>query len=213
MSELLLVKVNQDTPRGESEGVDIGAKGTKRGELCVVDFFTAMALEGRVFQVRMGTITTGLTGDVDITDTKAEACADAAAGYTIIPVYLNIDVESFAGGTLPVCNAKSQAAISTSGTVFVALPLMTNGAAAAAVCRVSAAGGVVVAAELNTTTRTHYAATAAAVGNFKLANEQFRVPPVLLGPANFHVQVAAATAGPVYFGNFDFIELVSSAVS
>jgi len=213
MSELALVYVNQDSPRAASEETSIGWKGSKRGEGCVLDFFTAMALEGRVFQVRLGTITTGLTGDVDVTDTKAEASSDAATGYTIIPVYLNVDVESFAGGTLPMCAAKSQAAVSVSGTVFVALPLMTNGAAAASVCRVSAAGGVVVAAELNTTTRVHYQATAAAVGNFKLANESFRVPPVLLGPANFHLQVAAAAAGPVYFASYDFIELLSVAIS
>ena len=213
MAETMKVLVNQDSPRAASEETEINAKGSKRGELAVLDFYTAMALEGRVFQVRAGTITAPLTGDIVITDAAAEMSADAATGTTIIPVYLNCHLESLNGGTLPEIAAKSVGAISTAGTAFVPLPLYMGGNAAVSTARVTAAGGVTVTAEAATTTRRHYAALSATVGDILLAAIQFQVPPVLVGPACFYVQVAGVTAGPLYFAHFDYIELLTVNVS
>ena len=213
MAETMKVYVNQDSPRAESEGVEINAKGTKRGELCVVDFYTQMALEGRVFQVRAGTVTAPLTGDILVTDTAADMCADAAAGTTIIPVYLNVTLEGLNGGTVPECAAKSVGVVSSAGTAFVPLPLYMGGNAAASTARVAAAGGVTVTAELATTTRRHFANLAAAAADNILADIVFRTPPVLVGAACFYVQVAGTTAGPLYFASFDYIELLTVNIS
>src|SRR4030042_6236767 len=111
MSTIISGTVLQDSLGSTGENTLVNLKASKMGFLVVMDFYTQMAIEGRVFQVRAGTITTPLTGDVDITDAKAEMCADAATGQTIIPVYLNVDLESFAGGTIPECAAKSAAAV------------------------------------------------------------------------------------------------------
>src|SRR4030042_1634156 len=148
--------VEQDSVAAAGEGTPMAVKCSKMGFLVVQDFYTQMAIEGRVYTVRAGTITTPLTGDINITDAAAEMCADAATGQTIIPVSLNVDLESFAGGTIPECAAKSVAAVSTAGTAFVPLPLLIGGAAAASTARVTAAGGVTVTAELATTTRVHF---------------------------------------------------------
>ena len=207
----ILVKVNQDSPRAESEGVHAYLKGTKRGEACVVDFYTEMALEGRAFQVRAGTVTTHLTGDVEITDTKAEMCADAADGTTIMPVYFNIHVEAL-GGTLPIIACKSVGVVSSAGTAFVPLPLLMGGTASAATARVAAAGGCTVTAELATTTRRHFSITCATVDIPPVIWEP-RVPPILKGAACFYVQVGATTTGPNYFASFDFIELPTVNIS
>ena len=210
MAETMKVYVNQDSLRAESEGVEIMAKGTKRGELCVVDFYTQMALEGRVFQVRAGTVTTHLAGGVEIQDTKADMCADAALGTTIMPIWLNLHIEAL-GGTVPIVCAKSVGAVSTAGAAFVPLPLLMGGNAAMSTARVVAAGGATVAAELSTTTRRHYSGTLATVD--ALLNWEPRTPPVLVGPACFYVQIAATTTGPNYFGNFDYIELPTINIS
>lgn len=191
----------------------VSGKGSKRGELYIVDFFTRAVLEQRGFQVRIGTITAPVTGDIDITDAAAEACADAQTGMTIIPTSVNVDVESFAGGTLPTAAAKSVGAISTAGAVFVSLPLFIGGASAVTTARVAVAGGVTVTAELATTTRVHLTNTIAAVGNqVPLVDKEFRVPPVLKGPACFYLQVAAVTAGPVYFAHFDYLEFATADI-
>ena len=201
----LLIRVNQDSPQSGSEGVDIYAKGTKRGELCVVDFYTQMALEGRAFNVRAGTVTTHVAGDVDITDTAAEMCVDAASGLTVIPCYFNIHIEALAG-TVPIVALKSVGTASSSGTAFVPLPLYMGGVASQATARVQAAGNVTVAAELATTTRRHFSATLA-TADMPAFEWRPVVPPVLAGTACFYVQVAATTTGPDYYANFDFIEL------
>lgn len=207
------VLVNQDTLRSESEGVWADAKGSKRGEICVIDFLTEMALEGRIYQVRIGTVTTPVTGDILVTDTKAEACADAQTGTTIMPVYFNVCLESFAGGTLPEAAAKSVPTVSTSGAVFVPLPLYIGGNAAMSTARVAVAGGVVLAAEVATTTRVHFINANTAQADRILADHVFTPLPVLVGAACFYVQVSAATAGPVYFGHFDYIELPSTSIT
>lgn len=193
------------------EGSSIGLNASKRGELYIADFYLRMALQGRAYQVRAGTITTHLTGDVEITDTAAEASADAASGTTIIPVYANIHIEAL-GGTVPIVTLKSVGAVSTAGTAFVPLPLKIGGAAATSTARVSAAGGVTVAAELATTTRRHFTGTLVTVDAPQIAVWEPRTPPVLTGPACLYVQVAATTTGPNYYANFDYIELSSTNV-
>ena len=208
--------VGQSSPRAESDGIKADLKLNRRGELCVVDFYTQMALEGRAFQVRIGTITTPAVGDVVITDTKAEMCVDAATGTTVLPTHLHIGV-NLGTGTLHEYGVKSVAAVSTSGTAFVPLPLYIGGAASTCVARAAEAGGVVTIAELATTTRVHWAAAnplAVAAGH-ALTNHYWepRTPPPIVGPANVYVQVAATGTGPSYFASFEYIELPTASVN
>ena len=212
MSELMLVRVQTDSLKALTEGVDAEAKGSVRAELCVLDFYTAMAMEGHAFQVQAGTITTPLTGSILIAATAAEMCVDAQTGLTVIPVYLGVTGET-KGTSLPECAAKSVGVISSSGTLFIPLPLKMGGLPSQAIARVQAAGSVTVTAELVTTTRVHFHNIAAEIADRMLADHNFRVPPVLVGPACFYVQVAASTAGPTYFGNLDFIEMPTVSVS
>ena len=186
---------------------------TTMADQVVVRFYQAMVLDGRGYQVRAGTITAPLTGDVAITDTAAEMAADAAAGTTIIPVYLNASVESLNGGTLPEIAAKSVATVSSAGTAFVPLPLKSDGSAAVSTARVQAAGSVTVTAELATTTLRHFANVIAVAADSLLADHEFMPAPVLVGARSFYVQVAGATAGPLYFAHFDYLELPTLLVN
>lgn len=209
----LRVFVNQDSPRSAADGVWQGVKGTKRAEVCVVDWLTEMALEGRIYQVQLGTITAPVTGDINVTDAAAEACADAQTGTTIMPIYLNVSVESINGGTLSEAHAKSVGAVSTAGDVFIPLPLYVGGVAANSTARMNDAGGVTVTAELATTTRVHFSSMITAQADFILADHVFVPMPVCAGPACFYLQVAGTTAGPTYFGHFDYVELPTISIS
>lgn len=207
-----LYEVRRGAGAGFGNNASPPARLTTFGDQVVIDFYTAMALDGRCYQVRAGTITTPLTGDVEITDTAAEMAADAASGTTLIPVYLSVDVEAL-GGTLPTTAAKSVATVSSAGTAFVPLPLFSGGSAAVSTARVQAAGAVTVTAELATTTLRHYGRTIATAALTPLADHEFRPPPVLVGPRCFYVQVAAASTGPNYFAHFDYIEVPTLLVS
>jgi len=208
-------QVGQRSPRVETEGVHADIKLNRRGELCICDWYTQMALEGRVFQVKAGTITTPLIGDILITDTKAEMACEAPLGMTMIPVYAHIatrDGISASDGTLHEYAAKSVGlAVTTHGTAFIPLPLKMGGVASHCVASTGQTGGVVVAAEGPTTTRCHWhVANPVAMGAGHETTSfmwQPRVPPVCAGIATFYIQVAAATHGPDYYASFDFIEL------
>jgi len=210
--------VVQDTLRAEGDGNWVKLKGSKRGELVICDFFTQMVMEGRGFQVTLGTITTPAVGLTAITDTGSEMCADAPSGTTMIPVFCNISIRLNAK-TLLEGGIKSVASASTAGTVFVPLPLLTN-SAVAAVCtaRAQEAGACTVAAEAVTTTRRHYALAnpiGANTAGYEMAefNWQPRVPPVLPGVACIYVQMAADTTGPSYYAHLDWIELPTINIS
>ena len=208
--------VAQDSLGAAGEETWVGLKASKRGDLVIIDWYKQMALEGRVFQVRAGTITTPLVGDVVITDASAEMCADAAVGTTIIPSYLNIGIR-LGTGTLHEYAAKSVGAVSTAGTAFVPLNLLLGGPAAASTARAATAGGVTVAAELATTTRRHWTYSnpvAVAAGNEVTTMEWKPVaPPVVNGAGCFYVQIAATTTGPSYYANFDYVELPTANIN
>lgn len=200
---------------GGIHGFPICEAADRQGRQVIVDFYLHMMMMGKAFQVRAGTITTPLVGDVVLTDTAAEYCVDAAAGYIIIPVNQNISIR-LATGTLHEYAVKSVNAVSTAGTAFVPLPLRNlgpNGAAAAAAAssaRVSAAGGVTVTAELATTTRRHWSYSnpvAAGAGNEPMVLDWSpRMPPILSGPVCLYTQIAATTTGPSYYASLDYIE-------
>lgn len=212
----VLGHVAQDTLSATGEGQWMALKSSKRGDLIIIDWFSQMAIEGRCFQVRAGTITTPIVGDVVITDASAEMCADAATGTTIIPSYLNIGIR-LGTGTLHEYAAKSVGAVSTAGTAFVPLNLLVGGNAATSTARAATAGGVTVAAELATTTRRHWTYSnpvAVGAGNEVTTMEwKPRTPPVVVGPGCFYVQIAATTTGPSYYANFDYVELPTTAIS
>jgi hypothetical protein len=211
------VYVNTATPQAYGEGTEQKVKGSCRAELCVIDFLTEMALEGRGFQVRAGTITTPITGDVVITDTKAEMAVEAPLGTSILPVYLNIGIR-LGTGTLHEYALKSvAAAITTNGGAFIPLPTKLGGGASRCTAGCSTAGGMVVAAELNTTTRCLWAASnpvAVGAGNsFTTFIYQPAAPHVITGIGTAYVQIAATGTGPDYYATLEYIEIPTVSVS
>lgn len=200
-----LFEVRRGLGTGFGNGASPGAAMTTLGHQVVANFYQALILDGRGYQVRAGTVTTPITADVLITDTAAEMCADAASGTTLIPFFLQVDIEALAG-TLPQVAAKSVATVSSAGTAFVPLPLKSNGSAAVSTARAQGAGAVTVTAELATTTAVHYIRTMAVAGDVQALWEP-QAAPILVGARCFYVQVGSVTTGSTYFANFNYIEV------
>lgn len=209
------VFVAHDTLAAGAEGTWAAAKGNKLGFQIVMDFYTQMALEGRVYQVRAGTISVPLVGDIVITDTAAEMAADVTSGTTIIPVQANLSLNLVAQALFE-SGLKSVATVSSSGTAFTPLNLKSDGVAAASSARVQAAGAVTVTAELATTTLRHWSVSSPIAFGAQPSTFDWNptAPPVLVGPRSFYWQIATgATAGPSYFAHFDYIELPTANIS
>ena len=96
---------------------------TTMAEQVVADSYLAWLLDGRGYQVRAGTIVTGLSADTPLADTAAEMCADAVAGTTIIPAHFGIAVTGVATATTLQIAVKAVGVVSSAGTAFVPLPL------------------------------------------------------------------------------------------
>ena len=208
------IYVAQDRLDAAGENTWMAQKGTKMGYPIVIDFYTQMALEGRVFQVKAGTVTVPLVGDQPLQDGKAELCADAVKGTTIIPVNTNFSL-NLGTGTLHENAGKSVGVVSSAGDAFVPLPLLQGGPAAGSTARVDPTGGVSVTAETSTTTRRHWSwSQPIAAGAYTTTYDwKPRTPPILVGPACYYVQLTATTTGPSYYAAFDYIELPTTAVS
>lgn len=183
------------------------------GEQIVMDWLQKAVMDGSVFQVRAGTITTPITGQVDVTDAASEMSADAASGTTIMPVRINVDIEAL-GGTLPNITAKSVATVSSAGTAFVPLALRSDGPAAISTARAQTAGNVVVTAELATTTLRHLSLTQSAIGDPAGHQVIQLIPaPVLVGARCFYIQVGTVTTGSSYWASFEYVEYDSTLVA
>ena len=213
MADQRVYAKQQGVPRS-SDDTWVSLRASRDGAPIVMPWQVALAIEGRCYQVRLGTITTPLTGDVEITDTAAEAAAEAAAGNTIIPLFVNVEIEAL-GGTLPQAAFKSVGAvITTLGTAFIPLNLRVGGPAAQGRAAVAAAGGVAVAAELNTTTRVLASNHLTTLTNGQpLLDKDFVVPHVLVGPASVYLQVGSVATGSTYFAFFNYAELLTNDVT
>ena len=202
------VRVNQDAPRAAGEEIYIDIKGSKRGEMCVVDFFTQMYLEQRAYSVRIGSVSAPVTSDVAITTLEADMCADVVNGLTLIPTYFNF-AANLMTGTANEVGFKSVGSASTAGTVFVPVPLYVGGVAALSTARAQATGNCTVADDAVTTTR-EIAAWANGIAAGAYATTYVykpRLPHIVNGAGGVYVQVGATTTGCQYFAAFEYIEL------
>ncbi len=193
-----------------------------RGEARMISFIEEQIQEGNAFQVRAGTIATGLSAQNVIADTSADLCYDASTGNTVIPIQLGLAARDVNTALTFQAALKGVGTVSTSGTAFVPLPLSQGGTGATQIARV-AADGVVVAAEAVTTT----------VRIFEFENGNTQTPATLFmgtqlvgvqaaaaqmqysckGPGTIYLQVASTTAQTLWFGHLNVIELRSSAVA
>lgn len=187
------------------------------GSLVILDFFTKAIMDGRGWQVRAGTITTPLVGDVAITDTAAEMCIDTGAqAITLIPVAQQIAIR-LGTGTLHEYASKEVSTASTAGTAFVPLPLKAGTTGNISTARVQAAGAVTVTAELATTTTRHWSySQPIAMGAY--SREVVWEPRTVFvkgtasTPRCFYIQIAATTTGPSYYAHLNYLEFPNATL-
>lgn len=230
--------VNQDVARSEDEAVWTGLKASKRGEICVIDFFIQMVLEENAYQIRAGTITAPVPGDVDITDASAEMAVAALIGTTVMPCEVWVAVgENQEGDSIQIAAKSVATATMSGGTAFEPLNLFIGGKTAITKGMTGTAGGVTVTAELDTTTRQHFQVTQEFSNDSGAERLQRSWPypqgkdksfagsgcdpiiwhpqilPFLVGPSCFYVQAGADTTTMDYFAHIDYIELPTTSVT
>ncbi len=204
------VYVSSESPLAIGEENLANAKGSKRGELCVVDFYTQMALEGRVFQIRAGSVSAPVVGDVVITDQVGEMAVEAPGGMTILPTYFNGALNLAAATLFEACVKSRPWTVAVTGTAQTPLNLFIGGAESMCKGYVAAAGGVDVGANEDLALdRLHYSwAQPIAAGAYTTSFEwKPLAPPPIAGRSILYVQIAGDTTGPSYYAVLEYIEL------
>lgn len=200
----------------------VESKHSVRGEQRIIDFMSQMLQEGRCYQIRAGTIATGIAMENVMNDTVASMCYDAGSGLTIIPIQFGMAAREIATALTVQVALKGVGAVSSAGTAFIPLPLLQGGSAASGSARV-ASDAVTVAAELATTTVRIFeyenVMTHTALGNPTVGLQQLTVAAsssqlqyVGKGAACIYMQAAAATAFPLYFAHLNVMELLTTAI-
>lgn len=76
-----------------SEGSDVYVRALRDGSLVNVPWVMALALEGKVFGVNAGVLTTPLTFNATIADGEPDLLVNVPSGTTIIPLFIRVDFE------------------------------------------------------------------------------------------------------------------------
>ena len=86
-----------------SEGADVDVRALRDGTLLSMPWLTAKAIEGKVFAVNSGVLGTPDTFNAAIADGEQDLLVNVPSGTTIIPVYIQVNVED--SGTAAVVDA------------------------------------------------------------------------------------------------------------
>src|SRR5574343_185639 len=76
-----------------SEGSDVFIRATRDGSLITTPWLMQMVIEGKVFGVNAGVLTTPLTLNATIADGEPDLLVNVPSGTTIIPVFIQASFE------------------------------------------------------------------------------------------------------------------------
>ncbi|KKM72131.1 hypothetical protein LCGC14_1423580 [marine sediment metagenome] len=197
------ILANQVTPRVVAEGVPHDVRGTRDGIMFTANWKEALLMEGRVFQMTVGSLAAG--GDISpitgggngtvINQDRPEFIVSVPSGTALIPlevvVSVNGDVDADTEVIDIILTADTAAASATPGTATTETPvnMITSGGVAAAGSYFSAVNTAditdpTVSMILDSETLTLAAVSAAGALTYQLKmHYEPEVPPILIGPA------------------------------
>ena len=125
----MTVRVQQGTYLATNNNSSADARANRRGELVVIDFWTQLVLDGRVFHIQLGTEDAPINSTTGIDDTTVWALADNPVGITMLPAFAQVVMSGLGAATSPcvmleVDRAKNR--YSSGGTAYVAENLRTD---------------------------------------------------------------------------------------
>jgi hypothetical protein len=207
------------TPIRES---DDGSKGipwfSRDGAAVIKDWYTAMAEEGRVFNIALAVPDTTMTGDVNYVTTSPGIAVVVPEGAVMIPVHFDICFEEAAGTDNYIIIGCDEGDLGVSGGTAVSAcnNLRTDNPHASVISTKLASDTAIAMTDPGATERTLFTyvnahADATTSPPIQVVWEP-KAPPVLVGAATFYVYVYAATTAPEFSFSLQWVELPKSAV-
>ena len=163
-----------------TDGTPVGSFAVnKRKELIVVNFFTQLVLEGRMFHMQIGTEATPVDTTTTVADTLVWMLVDVCAGMTYIPTYIDVWASTYGNDA-------------TALEAYVEIDRAKN--------RYSSGGTAYVPENMRTDRPRVSTAAAAYVGTDIVATAKSAVPGSLeIARANYFEATPTATNEPIDF--------------
>ena len=207
------------TPMRESNDGSVGGPWFSRdGAAVIKDWYTAMAEEGRVFNIANLVPDTCHTGDVGYVATSPGLAAVVPEGVVMIPFHFDICFEEAAGTDNYIIIGCDEGDLGVSGGTAVSAcnNLRTDNPHASVITTKLGASAAVAMTDPGATERTLFTYVNAWADNTGSPPIQVvwepKAPPVLVGAATFYAYVYATTTAPKFSFSLQWIELPKSAV-
>lgn len=209
------------------DGSDVGFFAVnKRGELIVMDFWTQLFMEGRMFHMQIGTESTPANSTTTFNDEVVWMLLDTSAGTTTLPAYCEVHMDTLTTGTaaeamLEIDRAKNR--YSAGGTAFVPENLRTDrprastctkcyvGTDIAAAVKTAVPGSMEIARHVFTEDAIA-TATGIEVGNPFIFNAKERPGVAVVDIGSVLVHFGATTADVTGYGLLQWAEIPTTSV-
>lgn len=207
------------TPIREPTDVASGKAWFSRdGAVVIKDWYTAMAEEGRVFNIALAVPDTIMVGDVDYVNTSPAIAVVVPEGTVMMPVHFDICFEEAAGTDNYIIIGCDEGDLGVSGGAAVSAcnNLRTDNPIASTITTKLASSAAIAMTDPGASERTLFTyvnAFADGTGSppIQVVWEP-KAPPVLVGAATFYVYAYAATTAPKFSFSLQWVELPKSAV-
>lgn len=193
--------------------------GTADGAAYTVDWFTALALEGRMYGLNVGTLSTPVAGHVGIDDDQPEAVLDVPSGTTIIPVSIDLYLEDSAGTDTEVVFLTSQANVGAgTSTELSTIRNLRADAPLTSSCtayRSYTGNGTATSAgfEFYRSGYPFADATTDPVKKFHWSAKESGIVPVIVGDGALVLYWAGTTTAPSGFAQIVYVEVPSTSIT
>ncbi len=214
MADLYIEGVTTSKSRS-GNGVSRRVTGTRDGAIYTLDWVSAMALEGKLFQTSHGTVTTPITFiayDADRPDFSLDVPTGVAAFLTRIQVHLETSA-----GTITEIIATTSTNVIGDGTATDLTIFSTrrnSGISSSCLAYGTHTADATVPANTNEFWRAGYAFADTTTDPFKIFewNYQQGNPQLLVGPAGLQIHVSATTTQATGYIKVAWAELASSEI-
>jgi hypothetical protein len=207
--------IGQTTSKARvGNGANVGVTGTRDGAIYVADYIQALAMEGRIFHVSHGTITTPITF-LAYAAKRPVFALDVPTGTAVIPTRIDVFLES-AAGTVTEIIAGTVGNVLGAGTSTALTPACTRTDRPVA-SNCSAYGNYTADSAAFTNDVEFWRAgtpiaAAAGVPNLYTWKISDGNPQVLVGASALYLFVAATSTQATGFVKVTYAEVPSSAL-
>lgn len=219
MSDIRLIASTTPTRR-TADGQYLDVRGARDGSMVIMDWKQALALEGRLYLVQLGTEDAPIASTTSIDDQLVWAVVDVPSGTTVLPVFAQVAIGTWTTSALlnfmiEIDNAQTRYA--SGGTAFTPLALGRTDAPDSSNCTVYVGTDVTVGAK--TSGGSLEVHRVSIEDNWGDTGDSFIIPdyrpdpmPAVVGPASVLFHLGAGTADVTAYGSMQWFEVPSSSV-